>query len=150
MISIKFKRTHPDAKLPACKRISSSIGDSGYDLSAVAATIIPARGSAVVPVGLTVAHIEPGYWFKIEARSGLGFNKGIQPHFGVIDNQYRGDLGIKLYNLTDVDYLVKAGDGIAQLVVYPLIQIRPEWSDEITETDRGAKGFGSSDETAIS
>lgn len=146
------------------------VGDSGYDLFAVEDVVIPASsvashvdngtipmieedfecsdkikiGSAIVPIGLQLAYISPGYWFRIEARSGLGFKYGIQPHAGIVDNMYRGDTSVKLYNLTNVDYLVKAGDRIAQIIFYPLLEAQIEFADEISTTKRGEKGFGSS------
>lgn len=143
---IKIKQTHVDAKLPAANNKQPGTGDTGFDLVSVENKVIPPMGSQVVPVGLTVADISPGYWFRIEPRSGLGFKHNIQPHLGVIDNGYRGDLGVKLYNFsTDKEYRVRTGDKIAQLVVYPLLQPIFEFTDEITETARGDKGFGSSD-----
>ena len=97
-----------------------------------------------VPVGLTLAYIEKGFWFRIEPRSGLGFKHDIQPHLGIIDNGYRGDLGVKLYNFGNEPYFVKKGDRIAQFVVYPLIQPQCDWADEIVQSDRGTDGLGSS------
>lgn len=144
---IKFKKTHPDAVLPRANDPTPETGDTGYDLVAVEDCHIPSNGSAVVPVGLTLADITPGYWFKIEPRSGMGFKHGIQPHLGVIDNGYRGDLGVKLYNFKESmgGHKIKKGDKIAQLVVYKVLQPTCEWAEEITETARGDKGFGSSD-----
>ena len=72
----------------------------------------------MVDVGLKFAYIDFGFWVKVEGRSGLGFKHGIIPHPGIIDQGYRGDAGVKLYNNTDKDYEVKAGDRIAQFVVY--------------------------------
>lgn len=146
-VTIKFKKTHPDAVLPRVNNGDYGTGDSGYDLTAVEERFLPAGGSVVVPVGLTLADVTPGYWIRIEPRSGLGFKHNIQPHLGVIDNGYRGDLGVKLYNFSDCGngYTVKKGDRVAQLVVYPLIQPEMSFSDEVTDTSRGDKGFGSSD-----
>lgn len=142
---IKVKKTHPDAVLPSCNNCEPGTGDSGYDLVAVEEVKIQSQHSAIIPVGLTLADIEPGYWLRIEPRSGLGFKHSIQPHLGVIDNGYRGDLGVKLYNFNKTqDYIVRKGDKIAQLVAYPLIQPKFKFTDEITETARGDKGFGSS------
>ena len=144
---VKFIKTHPDAQLPRANNDEIGTGDSGYDLVAVEDVLIKADSSAGVPVGLTLAYIEPGFWFRIEPRSGLGFKHSIQPHLGVIDNGYRGDLGVKLYNFSphwNTPYKVKKGDRIAQFVVYPLIHPQCEWADEIVESDRGDKGFGSS------
>ena len=142
--SVKFLKTHDDAQLPKANNSEIGTGDSGYDLTAVESVLIPANGSKVVPVGLTVAYIESGYWFRIEPRSGLGFKHSLQPHLGVIDNGYRGDLGVKLYNFSNIDVHVSKGDRIAQFVVYPLIHPHCEWSDKVVETKRGDKGFGSS------
>lgn len=140
---IKFVKTHPDAVLPKSNDEDSQTGDSGYDMTAVSDKVIPARAYAIVPVGLTLAHVDPGFWFRIEPRSGLGFKHSIQPHLGVIDNGYRGDLGVKLYNFSNKDHHVQAGDRIAQLVVYRLLKPVMEWADEIKNTKRGSGGFGS-------
>lgn len=145
-MNIKVIKTHPDAVLPTANNKEPGTGDSGFDLVAVERTMIPQRSSAIVPVGLTLADITPGYWIRIEPRSGLGFKHNLQPHLGVIDNGYRGDLAVKIYNFSDNGYLIEPGDKIAQLVVYPLIQPTFEFTDEATETNRGDKGFGSSDQ----
>lgn len=145
LVDIQLKKTHPDAVLPQANNPEPGTGDTGFDLTAVETTTIPAKGSAVVPVGLTLARISPGYWIRIEPRSGLGFKHNIQPHLGVIDNGYRGDLGVKLYNFGDDDYIVEKLSRIAQLVVYPLIQPAFSFTDHVSESVRGDKGFGSSD-----
>jgi dUTP pyrophosphatase len=85
----------------------------------------------------------PGYWVKVEGRSGLGFKHGISPHPGIIDSGYRGNAGIKLYNNTNTDYHIKSGDRIAQFVVYKNYDVAVEEGDTV-ESDRGASGFGSS------
>ena len=136
---LKFKRTHESAKLPT----KNNESDTGFDVYSVESVTIPARGSAVVDVGLEFAYITPGYWVKVEGRSGMGFKHGIMPHPGIIDNGYRGDAGVKLYNLTDTDYEVKAGDRIAQFVVYRNFNVVIQ-EGEIESSDRGANGFGSS------
>ena len=138
-VTLKFKKTNVDAKLPT----KNNESDTGFDVYCVEDRIIPARGSDVVDVGLEFAFISPGYWVKIEGRSGLGFKYGISPHPGIIDSGYRSNAGIKLYNLTDQDYEIKAGDRIAQFVVYRNYDVIVE-EGEIQESDRGANGFGSS------
>jgi deoxyuridine 5'-triphosphate nucleotidohydrolase len=136
---LRFEKTHDSAKLPTKNHET----DTGYDVYSVEDKNIPARGSSVVNVGLKFAHIPEGYWVKVESRSGLGFKHGISAHPGIIDNLYRGDAGIKLYNNTDVDYEVKAGDRIAQFVIYMNIHMPVEWG-QAGITERGDKGFGSS------
>lgn len=139
MPQIRFERTHPDAQLPK-KNFES---DSGWDLVAVENTAIPPRNRAVVPVGLKLAFLEPGYWISVESRSGLSFKHGVLAHPGVIDQNYRGDLGVLLYNHSDKFYNVEKGDRIAQLVVHYNIHMQVGWGT-VQATDRGEKGFGSS------
>jgi dUTP pyrophosphatase len=138
-VELRFKRTTENAKLPT----KNNASDTGYDVSAVENKVIPARGSAVVDVGLNFAYITPGFWVKVEGRSGLGFKHGISPHAGIIDNEYRGNAGIKLYNNTDTDYVIQSGDRIAQFVVYKNYNVSVG-EGEVEESDRGACGFGSS------
>ena len=140
ILNVFFKQKHPKAKLPFRKHSS----DTGYDLFAVEEKIILPKSDAVVETGIEVAHVPPGYWYLILPRSGLGFLHGIQPHLGVIDNGYRGTLGVKLYNFSDKEYKVKEGDRIAQLAFFPLVQIQPQWTEETSSTTRGIDGFGSS------
>ena len=137
--NLAFEKTHADAKLPQ----KNHANDTGYDVFCVEDKVIPARGSAVVNVGLKFANIPVGLWVAVEGRSGLGFKHGIMPHRGIIDNGYRGDAGIKLYNMTDTDYQIKAGDRIAQFVLYPLIHASVEFG-QAQDSSRGEKGFGSS------
>ena len=138
-LELKVIKTHPDAKLP--HRAHDS--DSGYDVYSVEDVVVPGRGSVVVPVGLKLAYITPGYWFRVEPRSGLGFKHNIQPHLGIIDNGYRGDLGIKLYNFSDANITLTKGSRIAQLILYPHITATISETDEVDDTERGESGFGS-------
>lgn len=141
---VKFLKTHPDAVLPVRKHDDMFTGDSGYDVTAVEDKIIPARGAAIVEVGLKLAFVPPGLWIRVESRSGLQFKHGIAAFNGIIDNPYRGDCGIRLLNFSDTDYQVKKGDRIAQFVIYPLVAPQTGWAEEIQQTERGESGFGSS------
>lgn len=145
--SIGFKKLVPNAQLPrksSQERDYIKTGDSGYDVFCTEGITISPHGSAVVATGIQVAYISPGFWFRAEARSGLGFKHGIQPHFGVIDNPYRGILTVKLYNLTDTPYEVKAGDRVCQIVVYPLIWANIYETFAVETTERGEARLGSS------
>jgi len=137
--TIKFKKTHEDAQLPK----KNHHDDAGWDLFSVEQVTIPSKGSAVVPVGLQLAYVEPGYWVRVASRSGLSFKNNILAHPGVIDSGYRGDLGVLLYNHGDTDYEVKKGDKVAQILVHFNIDLDVEWG-EVEVTMRGEKGFGSS------
>jgi dUTP pyrophosphatase len=139
-VEIKFTKTNEDARIPT----RNFDTDTGFDIYSVETIVIPARGSTVVDVGLMFAYITPGYWIKIEGRSGLGFKYGITPHPGIIDQGYRGTAGIKLYNNTDTEYTVKRGERIAQLIVYRNYYVEMSEAENVEESERGAKGFGSS------
>lgn len=136
---LKFCKVHQDAKLPQ----KNHKDDAGWDLFSVEDKIIPAGGKGVVDVGLTLAYIEPGYWIRVASRSGLSFKNGILAHPGVVDNGYRGNLGVLLYNHSDEDYQVHKGDKVAQIVVHFNVDMDVEWGD-VESTERGDKGFGSS------
>ena len=139
-MTLKFKRIHPDAVLPAYAHPS----DAGMDIRSVADVTVPARGRALVPTGLVVL-LPPLYEAQVRPRSGLALKHGITvlntP--GTIDSGYRGEIGVILFNSSDVDFQVKKGDRVAQVVIAPVIQPVIEEAQEIDETDRGAGGFGS-------
>jgi dUTP pyrophosphatase len=98
----------------------------------------------LIPTGLYL-EIEPGYECQVRPRSGLALKKGItvlnSP--GTIDADYRGEVGILLVNLSNEDVLIETGERIAQLVFAPVIQAKWETTTEISTTERGAGGFGS-------
>lgn len=126
-------------------------GAAGADLRANLAEpdreeglVLEPGGRALVPTGLRL-EIPQGYELQIRPRSGLALKHGITllntP--GTIDSDYRGPLGIILANLGDVAYRVRHGDRIAQMVVAPVVQARFEVVTGLSETTRGAGGFGS-------
>lgn len=116
--------------------------DAGMDLYSRDNKVIPARGSVVFDTGV---HIElpQGTVGMLKSKSGLNVNRGIVSE-GVIDVGYTGSIRAKLYNLSDVDYVVCRGDKITQLVIMPYLAPDIEIVDELDATDRGDKGFGSS------
>jgi dUTP pyrophosphatase len=143
-IRISFVKTHEDARLPQRNNNEPLVGDTGYDIYAVEDVVIGAHSTQTVPIGLDIGFIEKGYWIRIESRSGMFFRNGITAFNGVVDNCFRGGMMAALINNTDVDYNVKAGDRIAQLVVYKLLEPTISWTEKKDETSRGDKGFGSS------
>lgn len=98
----------------------------------------------IVPTGLRV-EIPAGYEMQIRPRSGLALKHGITlPNTpGTIDSDYRGPLGVALVNLSDTPYTVQHGDRIAQMIVAPVVQAAFVVVDMLSETARGAGGFGS-------
>lgn len=86
-----------------------------------------------------------GYEAQVRPRSGLAYKKGIHVHFGTIDNQYKGDVGVLLFNLSDEPFEIKNGDRIAQLAIVPISQHEFEEVQSVEDlgnTDRGQGGFG--------
>ncbi len=98
----------------------------------------------IVPTGIRV-EIPSGYEMQIRPRSGLALKHGITlPNTpGTIDSDYRGPLGVALINLGDAPYTLHHGDRIAQIIVAPVVQARFAVVEHLTETPRGAGGFGS-------
>lgn len=93
----------------------------------------------------TGVHIElpPGYYGKIESKSGLNVKHNIVSCGGVIDEGYTGSIVVKLYNLGHETYEVHKGDKIAQLVIMPYATPDLEVVDALEDTERGDNGFGS-------
>jgi dUTP pyrophosphatase len=148
-VKIKFIKMHEDAILPT----KAHDGDNCFDLYAVEDTKVPGSssfigdvkiGNAVVPVGITVADITPGFGFVLRPKSGLGFKAGLQPHLGEIDNGYRGDCAVKMYNFSSKDYTFKKGDKVAQIKIEKIYDTSVEWTGKLVEAERGDAGFGSS------
>jgi dUTP pyrophosphatase len=98
----------------------------------------------LIPTGLFL-EIEPGYECQVRPRSGLALKKGItvlnSP--GTIDADYRGEVGVVLVNVSNEDVHIETGERIAQLVFAPVIQAKWEIATEISTTERGSGGFGS-------
>ena len=108
----------------------------GYDLSASAETVIPARGKGLVQTGLKMK-IPVGCYGRIAPRSGLALNHFIDVGAGVIDPDYRGPVGIVLFNHGEKDFHVKVGDRVAQLI---LELVSTPVCNEVESFDEGEQG----------
>ncbi len=142
MIELPIRRLHEDATLP--ERAYS--GDAGLDLAACERVELGPGERAIVPTGLAVA-IPEGYAGFVQPRSGLAARQGISVvnSPGLIDSGYRGEIRVVLLN-TDAEhtFVAEPGDRIAQLVVLPIPELELVEVDELPETERGVRGFGSS------
>ena len=116
--------------------------DAGLDLRAKERVKIWPGMAATIDTGVHV-ELPPGYYGKIESKSGLNVKHSIVSCGGTIDEPYRGSIVVKLYNLGDKAYVFEPGDKVAQLVIQPYIAPEIEISDTLSETDRGSNGFGS-------
>lgn len=125
------KKAHPD--------------DAGYDLySRIDAVLEPLSGMAI-PVGFAI-ELPTGYEAQIRPRSGLAAKHHItvtnSP--GTVDANFRGEVKAILYNLGKEPFIIQRGDRIAQMVICKLPEIELVEATELSETDRGSGGFGSS------
>ena len=106
---------------------------------------LAASQRTLVPTGIAIALPSAAYVALVFARSGLGIKKGIclSNGVGVIDSDYRGEIGVGLVNLSEESYTIQPGDRIAQLMVVPVVQPDITLTDTLDETERGTGGFGS-------
>jgi len=99
-----------------CTPQRKSAGAAGYDLFSPSAAIVPANGSVIIDTQLAV-QLPIQHYGKIEGRSGLGMLHDIVPFGGIIDEDYRGPIKVKLFNFSQQDYKIKSGDRIAQMII---------------------------------
>lgn len=118
-------------------------GDAGLDLRSAVDVVIPAGESRMVPLGVAV-EIPDGYVGLQFPRSGLG-TRGITLRncVGVIDSGYRGEVKAGLWNTTGEPFEVRRGDRVCQLVVMPYMACEPVACDELSPSERGEGGYGS-------
>ena len=139
-MTLRFKRIHPDAVLPAY----AHEGDAGMDVRSVEEVEIAPGARTLVHTGL-VMMLPKGYEAQVRPRSGLALKHGVTvlntP--GTIDEGYRGEVGVILANFGDAPFAVKKGDRIAQIVVAPVTRAEIAEVDEVDGTERGGGGFGS-------
>ncbi|KAL2471776.1 Deoxyuridine 5'-triphosphate nucleotidohydrolase [Abeliophyllum distichum] len=126
----------------ACLPSKASSLSAGYDLSSATETKVPSRGKALIPTDLSIA-IPEGTYARIAPRSGLAWKHSIDVGAGVIDADYRGPVGVILFNHSDSDFEVKTGDRIAQLIIQKIETPEVTEVDDLDSTVRGSGGFGS-------
>ena len=142
MIELPIRKVRPEAVVPT----RAYEGDAGLDLSACARVELAPGERSLVPTGLAVA-IPDGHAGFVQPRSGLAAKHGISivntP--GLVDSGYRGELLVNLVNTDrDTTFVVEPGMRIAQLVIVELPAVELIEVDELPESERGVRGFGSS------
>jgi len=139
--TLEIRLVHPDAIPPARARA----GDAGYDLRATERVSIPQDGRRLVGTGIAVA-LPDGVAGLVTPRSGLAIEHGLTllnaP--GLIDPGYRGEIKVLVHNTSERRYTVEIGDRIAQLLLVPCWTPELEVVDDLSATERGEAGFGSS------
>jgi dUTP pyrophosphatase len=142
MNSIRVKKLHPAAKLPSYGSAEAAGADLYASLEKTV-TIEPGQ-SAFVPTGIAM-EVPKGCAGLIYARSGLACKRGLAPanKVGVIDSDYRGQIVVVLHNHGQQPQTVENGERIAQMVITPVLTPPYEEAEELSDSDRGAGGFGS-------
>ena len=141
-VKIRFRRVSAFAQLPT----RGSEKAAGYDLYAALdkPVIIEPHKTVKIDTGLQF-EIPDGYFAAIYARSGIAAKEGLRPAncTGVCDSDYRGNYIVALHNDSDTARTVEPGERIAQMVVIPYLSVSFEESEELSGTERGEGGFGS-------
>lgn len=115
---------------------------AGYDIFSACNTIVPAKGKTIVATDISLA-IPYGCYGRVAPRSGLAVKHFIDVGAGVIDSDYRGPLGVVLFNFSEVDFAIREGDRIAQLVIERIAMPEVVEVEDLDNTERGGNGFGS-------
>lgn len=138
---LPIKLINPDAKVPTRAHDT----DAGLDLYSITDIVIKPKEKSIIDTGVAVA-IPTGNVGLVFVRSSIGFkhNVTLSNSVGVIDSSYRGSIMAAITNHSDSDFTVKKGDRVAQLVITPIHLFSPTIVDELPNTERGEKGFGSS------
>ena len=136
-MKVKFKKLHPDAKMP----IYASEDAAAFDLYSVEEKVIGPGVTEKIGTGIAL-EFENGYGLQFWDRSGLGA-KGIHHFAGLGDSDYRGEYRVVLHNSTNAPYKIEKGDRIIQAVIVSVPRAEFEEVSELSETKRGEGGFHS-------
>ena len=147
MAMVKVKILDPDLYPDGFSRAHP--GDVGFDLRAREDTVIPSGDRAIIPTGIAVDTSEDRIgdlcvFGLIKDRSGMAAKKGLHVLAGVIDPNYRGEIKVVAYNTNELGRVeIRRGERIAQLIFLVAWCGEPEITEELSESERGEKGFGS-------
>lgn len=140
-MEVRIKKIHPQAKTPTY----GTDGAAAFDLYSVqGGSIWMEGGSKMFDTGLEF-EIPQDHVMLVFSRSGHGFNNGVRLAncVGVIDSDYRGEVKVKLTNDGPKTYHVDEGDRVAQAMILPVERVQFVEAEELSSTDRGTGGFGS-------
>jgi dUTP pyrophosphatase len=142
MEMIRVKKLHPAAKLPTY----GSLEAAGADLYACLEEAVTIEPGEIfwVPTGIAL-EVPKGCAGLVYARSSMGAKRGLAPanKVGVVDSDYRGEIKVVLLNHSKLPQILEPGERVAQFIITPVLQPHYEEVDELTDTDRGVGGFGS-------
>jgi dUTP pyrophosphatase len=137
MESLQIKKLNLEATLPT----RAHVDDAGMDLYGAEDAVLKPGEGRIVKTGIAMA-IAPGFVGMIADRSSMS-KKGIKTAGGIIDSGYRGEIGVVLWNISTTEIRIARNDRIAQMLIIPISTPKPLEVSELTDTPRGAGGFGS-------
>lgn len=144
MKQVKINKLSKNSIIPT----RGSIKAAGYDLYAIENYILKPNERKLFKIGLSM-EIPSGLYGRIAPRSGLALKNGIDVLAGVIDEDYRGEIGVILINLGSEDKAITVNDKIAQIIFENYTEVDFSESNNIQETLRGSGGYGSTDKNQI-
>ena len=127
---------------PATIPTRGSESAAGWDLYASQECVVPARGKALVSTDIAIA-VPVGYYGRVAPRSGMAWKKHTDIGAGVIDSDYRGPIGVVLFNHADEVLQIKTGDRVAQLIIEQISTAPLTEVENLDDTVRGEDGYGS-------
>lgn len=139
---VKIKKLTDTARIPTRESLSAA----GYDLYADIAEEIKVKPHETVKINTGVAmEIPEGYFGGIAARSGLAAKEGLRPAncYGIVDSDYRGPIIVALHNDSEQERVIMPQERIGQIIIQPYLNVSFCETDDLSETDRGINGFGS-------
>jgi len=140
-LSLKFKKLTENAFKP----VKGSKFAAGFDLQSAYDMVIPGGKHALVKTDIAV-QVPEGCYGRIAPRSGLALKKFIDVGAGVVDRDYRGNVGVIIFNFHTEPFEIKKGDKIAQFILEKYLEVDEAVEvEELEDTVRGADGFGSTD-----
>ncbi len=141
MAEVKVKLLSENGKIPT----KGTPYAAGFDLYAAESATVHRLGRKLVKTNISL-EIPEGFYGRIAPRSGLALKSGIDIMAGVVDSDYRGDIGVIMYNTdNNVDFNVNIGDKIAQIIIEPYLNAtmsEVSSADQLSATARGEKGYG--------
>ncbi|CAD7085909.1 unnamed protein product [Hermetia illucens] len=137
-VCLRFARLSDKAHVP----VKGSAKAAGFDLKSAYDYVIPAHGKEIVKTDIQV-QLPEGCYGRVAPRSGLAAKNFIDVGAGVIDEDYRGNVGVVLFNHSDKDFEVKSGDRVAQLICERIFYPTLVEEKSLDKTPRGEGGFGS-------
>ena len=135
---IRVKKLSDTATIPT----RGSEVAAGWDLYASQEVVVPARGKAIITTDIAIA-IPVGFYGRVAPRSGMAWKKHTDIGAGVIDADYRGPVGVVMFNHSDEDLQIEVGDRVAQLVIEQISMAPLTEVDSLDDTERGEGGYGS-------